>query len=69
MTDIINVTDHSVDLDDGRVLAPGETATVEIDNRHNQLLVNQGSVLVVEAPVEETAPKAPRTNTREDKKS
>lgn len=65
MNEILNVGSHPVDLDDGRVLAPGETATVAIDGRHNQLLINQGSVLVLEAD----KPARTQGNSREDKKS
>lgn len=56
MTKVINVGSYPVDLNDGRVLAPGDTATAKIDDPHNQVLINQGSILVVDS-------------IREDKKS
>lgn len=64
MTKILNVASHSVDLDDGRVLAPGEKATVDIDDPHNKILIEQGSVLVVEPKQRST-----EDTNREDKKS
>lgn len=68
MTKILNVGSHSVDLDDGRVLAPGEQATVDIDDPHNKVLVDQGSVLVVAEPKQRsTSDSKSDDNKREDK--
>ena len=66
MTKILNVASHPVDLDDGRTLAPGEEATVDTDDLHNKVLIDQGSILVM-------ADEKPKTTERnapngEDKK-
>lgn len=46
MTKITNVSNHSLDLDDGRVLAPGESAEVDLHKTHNQFLVDNRYVVV-----------------------
>lgn len=82
MTKVLNVTTHAIDLDDGRTLAPGETADdIKEGNRHNKTLIEQGLILVVDdeaapdpEPDPDDPPKVPKsapenTTNREDKKS
>jgi hypothetical protein len=45
---ILNVAGHPVDLDDGRVLAPGEEAEADTNHPHNRMLVVRGLVNVTE---------------------
>jgi hypothetical protein len=45
---VVCTATHAVDLDDGRSLAPGETAyDLDIDKEHNNTLVTDGSLTVV----------------------
>ena len=46
---VVCTATHAVDLDDGRSLAPGETATdVDTSNAHNRGLVIDGSLYVTD---------------------
>lgn len=70
MTKILNVAGYAIDLDDGRTLAPGETAEVDSDQPHNKSLLDRGAALVLE----DDKPKGrlkdtPDDQNREDKNS
>lgn len=49
MSTILNSANRPVDLDDGRVLAPGEQAEVSLSKPHNKSLLNHGLIVEVEA--------------------
>lgn len=76
MAKVLNVTGHSIDLDDGRTLAPGEEAEdVNTEHPHNAAVIDQGFALVVEEAVarkgqsSRPAKDAPDDTTGEDKNS
>lgn len=54
MSKVLNVAGHAIDLDDGRVLAPGEEATgVNLNIDHNRSAIGQG--LLLEIKIKNTA--------------
>lgn len=50
MTRVRNTSDHPVDLADGRVLAPDETADVDVDEPHNAAAVRSGNLTSDDEP-------------------
>lgn len=44
----LNVAGHAVDLDDGRVLAPEESAEIDANKPHNRALVVGGLLHITE---------------------
>lgn len=49
----VNAARHPVELDSGRMLAPGEPGEVDLSSAHNQQLVDDGQLV-------QTAPKPKR---------
>ena len=48
---LLCVARHPVDIHDGRVLGYGEyVASVDLDDPHNKVLIDEGHVLVVAGP-------------------
>ena len=50
LTPVTNGASHPVDLEGGRVLAPGERDRVDLDLPHNQALVDSGQLVAGETP-------------------
>jgi hypothetical protein len=48
MTDVKCVSRHAEDLDDGRMIAPGEVADVDLNHPHNKRLLDEGSVVLLD---------------------
>ena len=67
MSTVLNVASHAVDLHDGRTIAPGESADIDIKIEHNARLVAAGLILVEAAAPAEV--KSPQGKPREDEKS
>lgn len=60
-----NTGTHAIDLSDGRVLAPGETADdVALGNPHNRDLVDGGFLTSVAEDEKSTDDAEPRTRTK-----
>jgi hypothetical protein len=47
MTDVKCVSRHAEDLDDGRMIAPGEVADVDLNHPHNKRLLDEGAVVLL----------------------
>lgn len=48
VSSILNVSNQTIDLDDGRTLAPGETAnSVDLGHPHNKAILGQGLALAL----------------------
>lgn len=56
LTPVTNGARHPVDLEGGRVLAPGETAKVDLAESHNQALVDSGHLVEGPKPKGKTKP-------------
>lgn len=54
---VLNISTHAVTLDDGRSLAPGEEGWAELDNAHNEALLEDNHLMVVAEPPAETKDK------------
>lgn len=54
MSTVLNVAGYPVDLDDGRTLAPGESAEADAGKPHNRVLVVSGQILVTEGSTPRT---------------
>jgi len=52
METVKNTASHDVDLPDGRMLAPGETAEAAPGNLHIKTLVDSGALTVVQGKQE-----------------
>lgn len=49
MAKVVNTATHPIDLSDGRMLGPGETAEdVDTDHEHQRALVLDGHLVVLE---------------------
>ena len=68
MTKVRNVSTHVVDTTpDGRVIAPGDFAEVDLNEDHNKLLLQDGALLQAEeAPESRSAPQV-QQNQKEEK--
>jgi hypothetical protein len=62
---LVNLDRKPVDLSTGRVLAPGETATVKAIAAHEQTLIDQGQLGVREQP-KPTPPRRGRKTTTQE---
>lgn len=61
MANVINISNRTVDLDDGRIVAPGDEAKkVNLAEPHNENLLRQGLIVELEQP-------KPKGTTGEDK--
>lgn len=64
MSIVLNISSHPIDLDDGRILGPGEVAEdVDLDIAHNQGQLEDGHLRELDAMPKDT----PRPTEDEDK--
>jgi hypothetical protein len=69
MSRVLNVTNHSIDLDGGRILAPGEEAkSIDINNPHNRVAIARGLAIEIksEPAKKQSSQQAKTENTGED---
>ncbi len=52
-TSYTNVSTHAQPLASGRILAPGDTASLELDNPHDKALVSDGALAKTETKKKE----------------